>query len=597
MIELIHYILQKPMIKNMIKMAVAYIVFVILLGSGDPIKALLYFCIIQIPLYLIARYCVQRSLISMLIFLVLYYFLKNIMGDPETFNYYWYTGRSGGEAIINHVFFAPDIALNTFLIIALIAHFILKYSKKPVSQYAAERTIRSVNYFWWILPLFSVIIQHRMELKAILLILLLLIIIQYFYYKYHANRIIKKADADSEAKEMIFYTSMNNILLTDNSDCFISIGKLLFGNILDKVDHHHILTDTISKIYRIFPYEYLKFSKTYPFQYSAKKFILYIDSKDHSLCNNKRYVNMVLDHLNRLLSKELEIMVISTASKKFLSSTYFEDELVKHKFEYKWYPSRKEINYLDIEYFIYSKEMNDTEKKIRQSIWDLNASLPEESKFDFLHYQLKTIHKAFNATELFYQLLRIIEFILHYRAIYVLSISDKETIQNFNSFSMGGWAKLQYRLDQTAPKYMEGDPVHQAYLTVLTLLKKQKLPNSCKYDDVIQAVIELRNKYLGHGSITYSVSDQLLEALMELTKEIVLMFQHDVSRLSPSTYIITKVDNKVKKIPCYLEDDSLLSYWIHDEEAKFEEYLNYKTGLVTRNGNAFTIMLNMEGGL
>ncbi len=600
MLELIPFFMQKPMIKNMLKMAAAYVVFFILLGGGSLKTALIvfmFFCIIQIPLYLIARCCVQRSFLSTFIFLALYYFLKKIMENPETFDYYWYSGRSGGEAIIRYVFFAPDIAWNTILIIALIAHIILKYSNKMISNYAAERTIRSINYFWWILPIFSVIFQHKMELQIVPLILLLFMIAQYFYYKYHAKRVIKKAETDTEAKEMIFYTSMNNILLNSNSDHFISIGRLLFGTILGNVDHHHILTDTISKIYRIFPYEYVRFHNTHPFQNTVKKFILYIDTKDISLCSNKRYANMVLNQLKKLLANNLEIMVISTASKKLLSSTYFEDELLKSQLEYKWYPSRKEINYTDIEYFIYSQELNDTEKKIRQTIWDLNASLPEENKFSFLHYQLKTIHKTFNSTELFYQLLRIIEFVLHYRALYVLSTSDKETMQNFDSFSIGGWANLQYQLEQAAPKYMEGDPVHKAYLVVMTLLKKTKLPNSCKFDDVIQAMIELRNKYLGHGSITYSVSDQLLEALMELTKEIVIMFQHDVSRLSPSTYIILKADNKGKRIPCYLEDDSLLSYWIHDEEASFEEYLNYQTGLVKRDGNAFTIMLSMEGGL
>ncbi len=598
---LIRFFKNNMVTRTIIKMIAAYFVFCLFLqeiGDAQMLEIFKYFCIIQIPVYFIARYCLQRSFTASIIFVILYRILKIIWSEPDAFDYYWRDGlaRMKGEDLLNYVFYAPGTALSTFLFVAIIAHLIIKFSKNFTSKYAAERTIRSINYFWWILPLYSVIAQNDSPIAIVVLIIQFMMIVQYFVYKHQAKLAVAKAKEDEESKEMIYYTSMNNILFNPKSDLFIPIGKVLFGNIVGNMEHHRIITSTISDIFRIFPYEYIKYSEEHPFPCPVKKFILFIDSKDRALCENKKYADAVLEQLKQIMAKDIEILVVSVLSKEVLTSTYFEDEAIKCKMEYRSYPSRKEINSLDIEYFIYSKELSSTEKKIRQAIWDLDASFPQEDKFSFLHSQLQMIHKTFNPTELFYQLLRMMEYILHYRALYVLTKSNIETVESFDSFSIGGWANMQYKLDQVAPKYMEDDPVHQAYLTILSLLKKQRFPSSSTFVDIVQSVIELRNKYLGHGSITFSVSDELLEALMVLTKEMVFMFQHDVSRLEQSSAILIKINKITKQIPCRLEDGSLLSYWIHDEEASFDEYLNYTNGHVTRNGNVFTIQLSMEGG-
>ena len=592
MYTIIRYINNRSLIKNFIRTTLAYYVFTILaLGDMQTASTMFkYFILLQFPIYMISKYCIQKGLKTTILYIGLYYFMTIIMVNPS-----FLENLENRDAIIDSTFFAPQEAMGLFIKIALVAYLILIFNQKTISKYAAERTIRSINHFWWIRPLYTVMAQHRPAHFNIFILVPIIMIVQYFYYRYDAKKLVLQADQDTKAKEMVYYSSMNNIILAGKSNHFHSVGKILFGNILGKMDRHRILTDSLSKVYRIFPYEYVKYSQEHPFQYPAKKLILYIDSKDISRCENRSYANQVLDKLDQLKKNNMEILVVSTIYYETYK-TYFENELKNHQVSYKKYPSKSEINHLDIEYFIYSKQLNDIQMKIRNDIWDLNSSLPIDDKYNFLHYQLTMIHKTFNSTELFYQLLRMIEYILHYRALYKLSVLDVDSVNNFNSFSMGGWAQIQSQLHQVMPKYLEHDEVHNAYITIQRLLKKRKTPRTCTLDEIIQSIIEMRNKYLGHGSITFSVSDELLEALMVLTKEIVLIFKEDVCILTPFINISLLREDQLIRIPTCLEDGSLLSYWIHDEEASFEEYLNYSTGLVTRNGEPFTIMLNMEGG-
>ena len=145
-------------------------------------------------------------------------------------------------------------------------------------------------------------------------------------------------------------------------------------------------------------------------------------------------------------------------------------------------------------------------------------------KYKYADEELEALVQIQDSTECFYRLLKLVEYVWHYRAL--VSLADKNKGQKlwekggFQS-SLGLWEKQQ---NQIKHNFVEEETV-KAYCLVKRMLKGNTCGNtSVSYPELCEILTQLRNRYVGHGTMAFSVSEELLEALKQLVGAVLDVF-------------------------------------------------------------------------
>ena len=212
-----------------------------------------------------------------------------------------------------------------------------------------------------------------------------------------------------------------------------------------------------------------------------------------------------------------------------------------------------------------------------------------QNKNIYIKYSLNSIIDSFSYIEYFYSLLKISEYIMHYMALKNIINNPEEIMNKKIKVSEGTLSTWRNSLDYDKEYNKENKEELEIIKSIVQLrtileFKTNHSENYTFKKDLCQTIIDVRNNLLGHGVITYDVSERIVKYLFVITKEFIRIFEN--------INVTIEEDEKIKNI--FSEDikatwkEDKLTYLyskmnrVDDENKKgsqnVAEYLNYETG-------------------
>lgn len=277
------------------------------------------------------------------------------------------------------------------------------------------------------------------------------------------------------------------------------------------------------------------------------------------------------------------------------------DVLIKEKaMKEQNYIYDKELdNYLEKTQRI-NKEDSEFEKakqkiKLIEEIDDIdNKKITEEEviepKNKYIKFSLKNIIDSFNYTEYFYSLLKICEYVMHYMALKNIISNPKEILDKKIKIEKGTLSVWRDCLEYDKIYEQDIEEDNNLITAIKEIREILELENNYRDDykftfkkDVCNSVINIRNKLLGHGVITYDLSEQIVINLFTITSEFIKVFE-TVEVTIEEDEIIKDIFNKDFKA-IYNDNKQIFLYNMANIEKEkdnkytiYPEYLNYETG-------------------
>lgn len=219
-------------------------------------------------------------------------------------------------------------------------------------------------------------------------------------------------------------------------------------------------------------------------------------------------------------------------------------------------------------------------------------SLAAIVKYEYIDEEVLRINQIEDPTECFYRLLKVVEYAWHYRALAIIShnpnmYNDLLAKGSFQS-SLGLWEKYQNK-----EKYKYTDQKTMlAYRLVSDLLSGKTCgKTTIYYSELCQIITQLRNRYVGHGTMAFSVSQELLDAVKQLVgivlgvfykQEEFLIKEHDISiEQAPLVYYNTEGERSLCLLAGYTGQSNEYEYLDYQyatfrSNVKKEYRLDYK---------------------
>lgn len=214
----------------------------------------------------------------------------------------------------------------------------------------------------------------------------------------------------------------------------------------------------------------------------------------------------------------------------------------------------------------------------------LQKEIPPEPRTDFLRTALCALENDYDETECFYQLLKVLEYIIHYRALWRCAQADGDAAFP-NAPSFGTMEQLQCNW-YGAEQAVESPALQQAIGTLVTAGNVQNKDLSW-YARLGASLTAIYNSYVGHGTLAYRVTPELTLALAVVSDCVVRDFLTQSERLGPQASVPVQLPGGKRKDQtlqspawqCREDGCSLLSYLSEDGQGGYwVEYLDYATG-------------------
>lgn len=218
---------------------------------------------------------------------------------------------------------------------------------------------------------------------------------------------------------------------------------------------------------------------------------------------------------------------------------------------------------------------------MRQLVYHSIEQIPDTLKYSFITQERENVCNAGN-TEAFYQCIKMSEYMIHYRALAKLASGEAEETEEI-TFSIGTWQKIQ---KEEAVRYDSPEILEAERLVRQLLEQKDRMPkSSLTYKDITEIIVRLRNRYIGHGTLTYSVSKELIQAVVILTGAVYQVFSHDGYELTPEQLVDEKYLLGEAVPVCRIDEGqiSLLYFVTYTDMGNLCEYMNYNSGMISRN--------------
>ena len=252
----------------------------------------------------------------------------------------------------------------------------------------------------------------------------------------------------------------------------------------------------------------------------------------------------------------------------------------KYKSQYK---NRLDISTIFKE-IIEDEENIELSRKASELLKDVNDRKPNR----YIKYALKQIINSHNPLENFYTILKIAEYVIHYRAL--RNIVDKEDIssspdslkRNLSNPTLGVWINYQKLKEEKRVKKYDSPEIVKAFNHIDDIFKmprKFEGKSVVNYKDICDYIVNVRNNILVHGILTYEVSVNLVNDLFILTENIVRPFLELNISISEHDLIQGLFTENIRALEDEEEEFYLYSFGI--ERANKDlllEYLNYKNG-------------------
>ena len=244
--------------------------------------------------------------------------------------------------------------------------------------------------------------------------------------------------------------------------------------------------------------------------------------------------------------------------------------------------------------------------KVEKMIEDIN-----EDKNTYIKYALNQIINSFNSVEYFYNLLKIGEYITHYLGLKSI-LDDKDDILmrvNADDIRMGmlsTWRNcinfdVEY-LNSNTEKVNQIVSENEVIKSIIDLRNVLKIKNEEKEvytfkQDICQVIADIRNKMMAHGTITYEVSESIVEDLFNIVFFAIKEFENINVNISEDEKIKAMFEKEISL--AYKKENKLFLYSYSNYSKKekkdvYQGYLNYETGICEINNDKVTLEMNLK---
>ena len=321
-----------------------------------------------------------------------------------------------------------------------------------------------------------------------------------------------------------------------------------------------------------------------------------IDIKQYK--NVTYYIKLLASNVENLSKKTLEnlrykieelqksnknfiIVGIEDKESKFLK--YLKD---KYKQDYKANIVTKEV----IEQILEIEKNEKLNIKIRQLL-EKYKKIEKTPEKEFIIKTLENMNTS-DATRSFYDLLKICEYVIHYRALqFIVNNPEEVKKEDITKTALGKWNKYQ---DQ------DNETIKNVELEKALKYIKEKLELNdtigMNYQKICSILVSLRNKLMAHGSITYEISKKIVYDFAVITEVFIDKFINE-SEFIEEKQEIKNIFEKNKK--AIIKKDNLIYLYNYSKQTKdgsMYEYLNYDTGKIIKENNNYILKLNLKLG-
>ncbi len=195
---------------------------------------------------------------------------------------------------------------------------------------------------------------------------------------------------------------------------------------------------------------------------------------------------------------------------------------------------------------------------------------------DILITQVRRLLCGETAAEEFYDLMKLSQYCIHVRALIALSRGDKDlTPETLVDFSAGDMQSRQKRTQETS--------VYDLNLIrackMLSELLEVRPPKKADYNTVSALIPQLRNRFIGHGSMLFVADDRLIDPLITVTEKIVEVFLADDHTLTGHLMILENVCGKTIPVMKMIGGRPFLFTGLSKKE-KNRTFLCYENGKI-----------------
>ncbi len=217
-----------------------------------------------------------------------------------------------------------------------------------------------------------------------------------------------------------------------------------------------------------------------------------------------------------------------------------------------------------------------------------NVPFPVQMKYEFPNHAISLMNASRENSEIFYQLIKLVEYVFHYMALYKLSSDDelkKQYIHDGFLSSIGMWQNIAFEKAGNKKTYQADNPQGEKVLSAFKLVHKATLGADygrvrVTYNEICSIITSVRNRYLGHGTMVFSVTQDLIDAFITLVGVIMEDFYGkdvviDVDKDDEEGMIIARsfYDRYEKH-----SSMQLISAITIEGDTRYIEYLDYRNG-------------------
>lgn len=252
---------------------------------------------------------------------------------------------------------------------------------------------------------------------------------------------------------------------------------------------------------------------------------------------------------------------------------------------------------------------SDKQDEILAILNALEKDLGWEPRLNFLRLVIQDLTANCDEVECFYQMLKAMEYIIHYRALFMCGPRGKEDVLFPNAPAFGSLEQAQRKWScgsewagHTPEERASFDTALQTLGEATTDQTKDK--GEERYNPLCSRLSNIYNTYVGHGTLAYRVNPDLALALVVLGDRMIRDFQAQTERLEGSDRAwvkpLKKGGDPIACKSCLMKGESysLLSFVSSDGQGGYwAEYLDYATGELTYEARQERISFQMDYGV
>ena len=221
------------------------------------------------------------------------------------------------------------------------------------------------------------------------------------------------------------------------------------------------------------------------------------------------------------------------------------------------------------------------QKHARDLYLQMHQYLSEHEEDIVLKRSIEKLCLGESVVAQFYNLLKMAEYCIHVRGLYAITSEEKQgkvDKKDFYKFSIGKWNELQ-----RIPKCMIKNRELAEQMRFLDMLCTGKSKSDIKttavsYNKICDMISELRNRFVGHGTMLYSVDEQILYPLGCAVYLIVKTYMENPHTLKERKVLIPETNEAA--VNAVYKSGKKTYLFCGKDEFENRDYLDYETGTV-----------------